>query len=155
MIITTDPVALPIEMTLDSEVVIGDNTSLTNIAENINDLSAEVMDIATELNSIIEFGGFQGPQGEAASITVGQTTTGLPGTNAIVTNVGDSSDAILNFTIPRGNQGIQGPIGLTGPKGDKGDKGDQGPIGPQGPQGLQGIQGPIGNDGPTGATGPR
>mgnify|MGYP004524931967 CR=1 FL=1 len=45
--------------------------------------------------------GPRGPQGPA-TITVGSTTTGEPGTNAQVTNSGTSGNAILNFTIPRG-----------------------------------------------------
>jgi hypothetical protein len=44
----------------------------------------------------------------AATVTVGTTTTGLPGTTASVTNSGTSSAAILNFTIPRGNAGSGG-----------------------------------------------
>jgi hypothetical protein len=46
--------------------------------------------------------GPQGPQGTAATITVGTTTTGAAGTNALVTNSGNLNDAIFNFTIPRG-----------------------------------------------------
>lgn len=58
--------------------------------------------------------GPQGPQGPAATITVGTTTTGNPGTNASVTNSGTSSAAVLNFTIPRGNTGATGPQGPDG-----------------------------------------
>lgn len=39
---------------------------------------------------------------EAATVEVGSTTTWNPWTNASVSNSGDSSHAILNFTIPRG-----------------------------------------------------
>ena len=62
--------------------------------------------------------GPQGPQGEAgpagadgiaATVTVGTTTTGEPGTNASVTNVGTNTDAILNFVIPRGDPGTITP----------------------------------------------
>lgn len=106
--------------------------------------------------------GDTGEKGDAATITVGTTTTGLPGTNASVINSGTSSAAILDFTIPKGDkgeqgiQGIQGPQGIqgeTGPQGPKGIQGEQGPkgdtgeTGPEGPTGPQGIQGPIG---PTG-----
>lgn len=80
-----------------------------------------------------------GPEGKAATITIGTVSTGDENSNAIVTNSGTNIDAILNFTIPRGNKGEKGdigPIGLTGPKGDKGDTG---------PQGIQGIQGEKGN----------
>ena len=55
-----------------------------------------------------------GPQGPAATITVGTTTTGNPGTNASVTNSGTSSAAVFNFTIPRGNTGATGPQGPDG-----------------------------------------
>lgn len=63
--------------------------------------------------------GAQGPQGEqgipgqAATVQVGQVTTGQPGSQAAVTNSGTESAAVLNFTIPQGAQGQQGPIGNT------------------------------------------
>lgn len=79
-----------------------------------------------------------GPQGPA-TITIGTTTTGDPGTNASVTNVGTNENAILNFTIPAGVTGAQGI---------------QGPTGPTGPQGIQGVAGVQGEIGPTGPTGP-
>ena len=71
--------------------------------------------------------GMIGPQGEAATIAVGTTTTLSAGSNATVNNSGTSSDAIFNFGIPQGIQGIQGI------------------------QGVQGIQGPTGATGATGA----
>ena len=81
-----------------------------------------------------------GPRGEQgpATIRVGTTTTGNPGTNASVTNVGTSENMILNFAIPSGIQGPPGP------------KGDIGPTGPQGIQGLKGETGPQGEQGPAG-----
>jgi hypothetical protein len=48
-----------------------------------------------------------GPPGEAATIEVGITITGLPGTNANVVNVGDSTNAIFNFVIPEGIRGAR------------------------------------------------
>lgn len=56
----------------------------------------------------------RGPQGIAATVEVGTTTTGEAGTPATVVNAGDETHAVFNFTIPRGA------------KGDKGDKGDKG-----------------------------
>lgn len=47
-------------------------------------------------------------KGTAASIFVEDTTTGLPGTNAIVTNEGNEMDVHLHFTIPRGDKGETG-----------------------------------------------
>jgi len=64
-----------------------------------------------------------GPQGPA-TITIGTTTTGNPGTNASVTNVGTNENAILNFTIPAGATGAQGEIGPTGPTGPTGPSGE-------------------------------
>jgi hypothetical protein len=61
-----------------------------------------------------------GVPGPAATVQVGTTTTGIPGTDASVTNSGTTSAAILNFTIPRGD------VGATGAKGDKGDTGNAG-----------------------------
>lgn len=96
--------------------------------------------------------GQPGPAGQAASITVGTTTTGAPGTQAQVTNTGNQNTAIFNFTIP---QGVQGPKGDTGPQGEQGVKGDTGPQGVPGPKGDTGEQGPKGDTGPQGPKGPQ
>lgn len=42
------------------------------------------------------------PKGDAATITVGTTTTTNPGTSATVVNAGTANNATLNFAIPRG-----------------------------------------------------
>ena len=55
--------------------------------------------------------------GSTVSVNVGETTTGEPGTNASVTNSGDETNVVLNFTIPRGDTGPQGPQGKQGPAG--------------------------------------
>lgn len=55
--------------------------------------------------------GDPGEQGPAATINVGSTTTGEPGTEATVQNAGTTSAAILNFTIPRGQKGDTGAAG--------------------------------------------
>ena len=59
----------------------------------------------------------------AASVGVGTTTTGAPGSSAAVTNSGTGVSAILDFTIPRGDVGAKGDTGNTGPKGDTGNTG--------------------------------
>ena len=82
--------------------------------------------------------GPRGPQGPA-SVTIGNTTTGAPGTDAMVTNSGTNLDAVLNFVIPAGPTGPTGAIGATGATG---------------PRGLQGVAGVAGPTGPTGQTGP-
>ena len=52
--------------------------------------------------------GATGDKGSAATVAIGTVTTGNPGTNASVVNVGTTSAAVLNITIPRGLTGAQG-----------------------------------------------
>ena len=52
-----------------------------------------------------------GPQGPAGTIQIGTVTTGNAGTQVSVTNVGTPSEAILNFTIPKGDKGDTGNTG--------------------------------------------
>ena len=108
---------------------------------------AVVTNSGTATNAILNFviprgatgaTGATGPAGEAATITVGTTTTGAPGTDAVVTNSGTATNAILNFVIPRGETGATGPQGPTGATGA---------TGPQGPTGATGATGPAGADG--------
>ena len=73
--------------------------------------------------------GEQGEPGQAATITVGNTTTGAAGTNASVTNSGTSNAAILNFTIPRGDTGAPGKDGVDGKDGRDGIDGKDGKDG--------------------------
>ena len=58
--------------------------------------------------------GATGATGMAATIQVGSTTTGAPGTNASVTNTGTDSNAVLNFVIPAGATGANGATGADG-----------------------------------------
>lgn len=108
-----------------------------------------------------------GPTGGAASVDVGTTTTGAPGTQANVTNSGDTHNAVFNFTVPQGPTGPAGangetgptgptgPTGATGPTGPTGATGETGPTGPQGGIGPTGPQGTAGQTGATGPTGPK
>ena len=90
---------------------------------------AYVQNVGTETDAVFNFGipegeqgiagedGSDGQNGEAATITIGSVTTGAAGSNVIVENVGTDTDAILNFTIPRGEQGLRGETGATGQDG--------------------------------------
>ena len=100
--------------------------------------------------------GTQGPPGEAGlgSININYTFTGASGTSALVENIGNSSVAYLDFTIPQGIPGIQGIPGLPGINGTDGAPGAQGPAGEQGPQGVPGINGTDGAPGEQGIQGP-
>ena len=93
------------------------------------------------------------------TITVNWTFTGLPGTNAKVVNVGTSTAARFDFTIPRGNQGLQGVQGTPGEPGAQGTQGVaglpgvQGEPGDKGEPGIQGVQGIPGEKGEKGDAG--
>jgi phage baseplate assembly protein W len=74
----------------------------------------EEVDLPAFYETLLDFAKTQGPQGvpgEAATITAGTTTTGDPGTNALVTQRGTPQDAIFDFLIPQGMMGPQGPPG--------------------------------------------
>jgi hypothetical protein len=127
-----------------ASVTVGSTTTLSPGAD------ATVTNSGDTRNAILNFGiptgaqgpqGIQGPKGDtgpmgqtgakgdtgaAATVQVGNTNTGAPGTNAQVTNAGNEHFAVFNFTIPRGDKGETGATGAQGDKGDKGDKGDTG-----------------------------
>jgi len=59
-----------------------------------------------------------GTPGTPATIILGTVTTGDAGTPVIITNVGpDDNNAEFNFTIPKGDQGLQGGEGIQGAPG--------------------------------------
>ncbi len=96
------------------------------------------------------------------SLAVHSTDTGLPGTNAIVTNEGTPTAAEFKFVIPRGDVGATGTAATvatgtttTGAAGTSASVTNSGsssaavfdftvPKGDQGIQGIQGIQGDTG-----------
>jgi hypothetical protein len=57
-----------------------------------------------------------GDPGPAGNVAIGTTTTGEPGTDAIVVNTGNGTFAVLSFTIPRGNVGNNGLAGSAAPR---------------------------------------
>lgn len=95
--------------------------------------SASVVNSGTSASAILNFtiprgdtgapgangtNGTNGAPGAAATIAVGTVTTGAAGSSAVITNVGTSSAAVFNFTIPRGDAGagagdVVGPAGAT------------------------------------------
>ncbi len=58
--------------------------------------------------------GPSGPTGPGATVSVGSVTTGTAGSSAYVTNTGTATNAVLNFTIPRGDPGAGGANGASG-----------------------------------------
>ena len=84
---------------------------------------ASVTNSGTAQNAILNFtipagqngkDGINGKDGTSATVTVGTTTTGSPGSPASVTNSGTAQNAILNFTIPAGQNGKDGINGKDG-----------------------------------------
>ena len=55
--------------------------------------------------------GEDGAPGKAAAVRIGTVTTGPPGTEASVVNTGTENEAVLDFTIPRGEKGNPGSSG--------------------------------------------
>lgn len=76
-----------------------------------------------------------GPSGTSDTITIRNTTTGAPGTNAAVIDVTGGPNHVLDFVIPKGFDGTNGINGATGPTGPQGLTGATGPTGPTGPAG--------------------
>lgn len=116
-----------------------------NAAEEAQKIAQSVRDDADsgKFNGAPGKDGASGKDGKAATIAVGSVTTGEAGSAASVTNAGTESAAVLDFVIPRGEQGPKGEQGLQGPQGEKGAQGEQGP---QGEQGLKGDKGDNGSD---------
>jgi len=83
--------------------------------------AGQILAKKSNLNGDLEW--IDKPGGGTVSVNVGKTTTGEPGTNASVTNSGDETNVVLNFTIPRGDTGPQGPAGKQGPAGAPGPAG--------------------------------
>lgn len=77
-----------------------------------------------------------GSGGSTVSVTVGSTETTAAGTDAEVTNSGDTTNVVLNFKIPKGDKGDKGDPGAQGIQGPAGQKGEQGDPGAQGPAGT-------------------
>lgn len=50
--------------------------------------------------------GLRGFEGKAATVKINSVTTGLPGTEAQVTNFGTDTDALLDIVIPAGHDGL-------------------------------------------------
>ena len=105
------------------------------VIEAINTLQSEVDNIPAGPQGPQGEPGTPGAQGANASVTIGSTNTGAPGSDAAVTNSGTAQDAIFNFTIPRGT------TGTTGATGAQGDIGPTGATGPQGPTGYGVVAG--------------
>lgn len=66
-----------------------------------------------EIVLLTEANGTQ-PRSGTATINVGTVTTGASGSSVVITNSGDTKDAVFDFTIPKGDVGETGPQGPAG-----------------------------------------
>ena len=78
------------------------------------------------LSEVIGGGGGSGQPGKAATIHVGATETAEAGQSAKVKNTGTTSAAVLEFSIPRGFDGLEGKAGKDGKDGKDGAAGVSG-----------------------------
>lgn len=92
------------------------NEIIANIGTLKNDVSylkQNVSELGERCDKIEESIGSGGPSGTTVSVNVGDTVTGEPGTQAAVVNTGNNTNVILEFTIPRGEDGKPGSDGIT------------------------------------------
>ena len=87
------------------------------------------------------------------TLTIDETITGEPGTEASVENIGTTKDAVLRFTIPAGADGKDGKDGVDGKDGKDGVNGADGKDGVDGQDGKDGQDGAPGADGQNGQDG--
>ncbi len=86
----------------DLPYVIGTNILSSNV-DGSGNLILTLLD-----STVIDCGkvkGIDGTNGTAATVEVGTVTTGAAGTSVIIENVGTSTAAVLNITIPQGAPG--------------------------------------------------
>jgi hypothetical protein len=86
---------------VDATVPVQGTPTTLSVRNNFSVIKSEI--------SALQSGGSQGPAGPPATMTVGSTTTGSPGTNANVSMTGTAPNYTLFFTIPQGANGAIGP----------------------------------------------
>ena len=74
-------------------------SSANAAAGQASSAASSANNVAEEVENKLDSGDF------AATVSVGNVTTGEPGTSAAVTNSGTENDSVLNFTLPRGDPG--------------------------------------------------
>ena len=121
---TNQMLALPGMVQVELQMIGGESGAETEITtpifcvkvnpSNVDDSAVESQDefpaLVTALAEVAELkaNGLKGDPGEAAAIQIGDVTASDPGSNPQVTNSGTEQNAILNFVLPRGQQGPQG-----------------------------------------------
>jgi len=118
--------------TLTGEPVFGPDPGRAAMYEMMSPIANKLLNPDGSISTFDEIGSGGGvTPGQTVSIAVGTVTTGAPGTNVIIDNSGTSTNAVFDFTIPRGDTGLQGI---------QGQKGEQGPQGLPGEAAVANIQ---------------
>lgn len=133
---TNQMLALPGMVQVEIRLTSGDGADKTDIStpifnvrvnpSNIDDTAPESTNeftaLVTALAEVEELkkNGLKGDPGEAATLEIGTVTATEPGGAPAVTNSGTSQDAVLNFVLPRGQQGPKGDPGTDGKPGKDG-----------------------------------
>lgn len=120
---TEQMLAAPGLVEVELEMINGEDnitTTIFTIEVNRSNINTKSVESSNEFLSLLgalqevenlKRKGLKGDPGEAATITVGEVTSGDPDSPPIVTNSGTSSAAVFDFVIPRGKTGPQGPVG--------------------------------------------
>lgn len=127
---TNQMLALPGMVQVEIRMTSGDGSDKTDIStpifnvrvnpSNIDDTAPESTNeftaLVTALAEVAELkkNGLKGDPGEAATLEIGTVTATEPGGAPSVNNSGTSQDAVLNFVLPRGQQGPKGDPGTPG-----------------------------------------
>lgn len=127
---TNQMLALPGMVQVEIRMTAGDGADKTDIStpifnvrvnpSNIDDTAPESTNeftaLVTALAEVAELkkNGLKGDPGEAATLEIGTVTATEPGGDPDVTNSGTSQNAVLNFVLPRGQQGPKGDPGAPG-----------------------------------------
>lgn len=80
------------------------------VAADLRDQLTQVQDLNMGSTGFTGAQGTAGTPGVSATVTIGAVTTGAPASTATVTNVGTSLNAILNFSIPKGDAALTSTI---------------------------------------------
>lgn len=124
---TNQMLALPGTVEVELQMIGGTSGNETEITtpifavkvnpSNVDNSAIESQDeftaLVTALAEIADLkaNGLKGDPGEAATIQIGTVTASDPGSNPQVTNSGTDQNAVLNFVLPRGQQGPKGDDG--------------------------------------------
>ena len=137
---TNQMLALPGMVQVEIRLTSGSGESETDIStpifsvrvnpSNINDSAVEsqneftalqvaIGEVQSALSEVDELkkNGLKGDPGQAATVDVGTVTASEPGGAPSVTNAGTEQAAILDFVLPRGEQGPKGNDGAAGKDG--------------------------------------